>query len=63
VDAQEVMEAMRNIGQQALADFFTAMMPQKAHWYSITSGLSSDHVFPPSSTLLYIDSELMNYML
>jgi hypothetical protein len=54
VNAQEVLGAMRNFGRQALADFFTAMMPQKAHWYSITSGLSSDHVFPPLSTLIFL---------
>jgi hypothetical protein len=45
---------MRNIGRQALADFFTAMMPQKANWYSITSGLSSDRIFPPLSTLIFL---------
>jgi len=63
VDAQEVMESVRNIGRKALADFFTAMTPQKAHWYSITSASCSDQVFPPLSTLLLIDPEVMNYML
>ena len=69
-DAQEVMKEASIIGRQALADFFTAMTAQKAHWYSIASCSFSDssgtlinQVFPPIQTLLSIDPEIMNTML
>ena len=61
-----MMSSPRNIGRQALADFFRAMVAHRAHWYSIlipedetysTSRLCS--VFPPLSSLLSIDGGIM----
>ena len=58
------------LGRKALADFFTAMASQKAHWYNVIAPLDSDPsrheinlVFPPLSSLLNIDIIIMNKVL
>jgi len=70
MDAKGVMQEAKNISQQALADFFTAMTAQKAYWYRITSGSWSDflcslinQVFPLMTTLLSNGPEVMHAML
>ncbi len=68
MDAQVIMSSPRNIGRQALADFFRAMVTQNAHWYSIFVPEGEDcsgvhDVFPPLSKLLSIDVGMMNEVL
>jgi hypothetical protein len=60
----------RNIGHQALADFFASMATQKAHWYSLTNSSPSDaphtmidSIFPKLSTLLSVEPKIMDSML
>ena len=54
---------------QAVADFFTTMTAQKAHWYSIASCSFSDssntliNQIPPIPSLLSINPEIMDFML
>jgi hypothetical protein len=42
LDAQVLTNMARNIGHQALADFFASMVTQKAHWYNLTNPSPSD---------------------
>jgi hypothetical protein len=58
------------LGWKALADIFTVMASQKAHWYNGIAPLDSDplrheiyQVFPPLSSLLNIDVPIMNKVL
>lgn len=37
LDAQDTMSSVSLISQLALADFFGAMLMQKAHWYNMDS--------------------------
>jgi hypothetical protein len=58
------MSSPRNIGWQALADFFRAMVAHKAHWYSILIPVDQVRsriyaVFPPLLELLSIDVGIM----
>ncbi len=66
--AQLMMSSPRNIGWQALADFFHAMVAHNAHWYSIIvpegEVWSRIHAeFPPLSQLLSIDVGMMKEVL
>jgi hypothetical protein len=70
LDAQDRSSMTRNIGRQALADFFTSMLSQKAHWYNMSNPLvfdpSSaviDRIFPPMSTLLSLEPRTMDSVL
>ena len=63
-DWQVTMSSPRIIGQQALADFFRAMVAHRAHWYSILIPEDQAHsrvhsIFPPLSELLSIDVGIM----
>jgi hypothetical protein len=58
------------LGRKALADFFTAMTSQKAHWYNMIAPSYSDatreelnRIFPPLSSLLNIEVTIMNQVL
>jgi hypothetical protein len=58
------------MGRKALAAFFSAVAPQKAHWYNLMStsefDTSSDEInriFPPISSFLNIEVTIMNKVL
>jgi hypothetical protein len=58
------------LGRQALAGFFTAMAPQKAHWYNVLPPTNVDpsrdnisRIFPPLSSLLNIEVMIMQKVL
>jgi hypothetical protein len=66
VDTVEMANSSSYDGRQALADFFGAMVTQKAHWYSMGVDISSDprnaeltKIFPSLSTLLSIEHDTM----
>jgi hypothetical protein len=58
------------LGRKALADFFTAVASQKAHWYNVIAPSDSDasreeinQIFPPLSSLLNIDFIIIDQVL
>jgi hypothetical protein len=60
------MSGVLDFSQKALADFFVAMEAQHAHWYCIkppTIGeancLELNRIFPPLSSLLNIQDEVL----
>jgi len=64
------MKSGSSTGRQALADFFGAMVTQKAHWYCLSVLSASDpasaqlsKIFPSLSTLLSVEPGLMNSVL
>jgi len=64
------MKPFSSAGRQALADFFGAMVTQKAHWYCLSVLPASDatnvevnQIFPLLSTLLSVEPGLMLSML
>jgi hypothetical protein len=66
----DVTYILRNIGRQALADFFAFMVMPKADWYNLTNPSPSDvphtminSIFPTLSTLLSVESKIMDSML
>ncbi len=66
----EIMDSLRILAWQALAELFNALKPQKAHWYSIKATATQDplsdrieHLFPPLGTLLSLTAEIMNFVL
>ncbi len=70
MDAQVLPSMARNIGRQALADFFASMATQKAHWYNLANSSPSDaphtmidSIFPKLSTLLSVEPKIMDSML
>ena len=70
MDAVDIMVIARNIGRRALAEFFTAMAPQKAHWYNLMAPSISDpsrndinRIFPQLSSLLNIEIFTMDKVL
>jgi hypothetical protein len=70
LDAQDTNNMTRIIGRQALADIFTSLVSQKAHWYNMSNPLvfdpSSaviDRIFLPMSTLLSLEKGTMDSVL
>ena len=64
------MSSSRKVGRQALADFFSALVPQRAHWYSIIlpigEGGSEDRIaaaFPPLSKIASLHEEMLREIL
>jgi hypothetical protein len=58
------------VGRQALADFFSALAPQRAHWYSIilpvSEGGSEDRIaaaFPPLSKIASLHEGMLREVL
>jgi hypothetical protein len=58
------------MGRKALAAFFSAVAPQKAHWYNLMSPSEFDtsrdeinRIFPPISSFLNIEVTIMNKVL
>ncbi len=65
-----MMSSLRKLGQQALAEFFSGFVPQRAHWYSIVvptkEGVIDDRIayaFPPLSKLASLQEEMMQALL
>jgi hypothetical protein len=66
VDGQDTMSGVLDLSRKALADFFVAMEAQHAHWYCIksptigeTNCLELKRIFPPLSSLLNIQDEVL----
>ncbi len=67
---QLIMSSLRKVGRQALTDFFSTLVPQRAHWYSIIlpigEGGSKDRIaaaFSPSSKIASIHEEMLREIL
>lgn len=70
LDAQHINNMERITGRQALTDFFTSMVSQRAHWYNMSnpfvfdpSSAVIDRIFPPMSTLLSLEPGIMDSVL
>jgi len=70
VDGQDTMSGALNLSRKALANFFVTMEAQHAHWYCIKSPtigeancLELKHMFPPLSSLLNIQDEVLMSLL
>ena len=71
MDIQFSMPSSRIAGRQALGNFFRAMQPERAHWYSIimsnqvTGCDNNNHysVFPPLSKLSSIQEDILKQVL
>jgi hypothetical protein len=65
-----MMSSTRKLGRQALAEFFSGFVPQRAHWYSIVvpakEGVIDDRIayaFPPLSKLASLREGMMQALL
>jgi hypothetical protein len=67
---QVMMSSSRKLGRQALAEFFSGFLLQRAHWYSIVvpakEGVIDDRIayaFPPLSKLASLREDMMQALL